>query len=151
MKIFVDGYHCIVQAYELDDDIFHIEDRAKLLYFNIGVAFEDEMVYQGIKYFFENKELRFSYSKLPLVEQIELFIVKNHKEIISKILGWDSDYSKGMELKDNDTVIIKESFSIATVTGIYMSKDYFEVDNDEESYHQRDELVFWARDRGERG
>ena len=147
MRLFIDGCPCIIQAYELDDDIYHIEDRAKLLFFNIGVAFEEGMVYHAVKYFFENKALKFSYSTEELLDKIEAFIIQNHKEIIEKILGWESDYSRSLEIKDNDIVLIKESFSIATITGVYMSKDYFEVDNDEESYHHRDELVLWARDR----
>jgi len=144
MKLLIGGYQCIIQSYELDDDIYNIEDRAKLLFFNIGVAFEEGMVYHSAKYFFEKKELKFSYSTEELLEKIEAFISNNYKEIIEKILRWDSDYSRGMELKDDDIVLIKETFSISKITGVYMSKDYFEVDNDEESYHHRDELVLWG-------
>jgi len=144
MKLLIGGYQCIIQSYELDDDIYNIEDRAKLLFFNIGVAFEEGMVYHSAKYFFEKKELKFSYSTEELLEKIEAFISNNYKEIIEKILRWDSDYSRGMELKDDDIVLIKETFSISKITGVYMSKDYFEVDNDEDSYHHRDELVLWG-------
>lgn len=71
----------------------------------------------------------------------------DYKKIIEKMSLLASAYSKRTEIKNNDIVFIKKTFSIATVTGVYMSKDYFEVDHDEESYHHRDELVLW--DRGE--
>jgi len=140
MRLFIDGCPCIIQAYEF-------EDRAKLLFFNIGVAFDEGMVYHAVKYFFENKALNLSYSTEELLDKIEAFITQNHKEIIEKMLGWDSEYSKSLDIKEGDMVLIKESFFLVRITGVYMSMDYFEVNNDEESYYHRDELVFFARDK----
>jgi hypothetical protein len=145
MKMLIDNRRCVIQAYELDDITYSIEDRVSRLYFHIGVEFEESMVYQEVRYYFDKKELVFSDSQELLSENIELFIDQHYKEIIEKILAWDSDYSRSLELKDNDIVLIKKTFVIATITGVYMSKDYFEVDHDEESYHHRDELVLWDR------
>ena len=125
MKLLVENRRCIIQAYELDDDTYNIDDRAR--------------------YVFDRKELIFPNFKVESSENIELFIRQSFKEIIGKVLAWDSDYTRSMEIKDNDIVLIKKTFLIATVTGVYMSKDYFEVDNNEESYHHRDELVLWSR------
>ena len=125
MKLLVENRRCIIQAYELDDDTYNIDDRAR--------------------YVFDRKELIFPNFKVESSENIELFIRQSFKEIIGKVLAWDSDYTRSMKIKDNDIVLIKKTFLIATVTGVYMSKDYFEVDNNEESYHHRDELVLWSR------
>lgn len=124
MKLLVENRRCIIQAYELDDDTYNIDDRAR--------------------YVFDRKELIFPNFKVESSENIELFIRQSFKEIIGKVLAWDSDYTRSMKIKDNDIVLIKKTFLIATVTGVYMSKDYFEVDNNEENYH-RDELVLWSR------
>jgi len=44
-------------------------------------------------------------------------------------------------------VLIKKTFVISTIIGVYMSRDCFAVDHDEESYHHRDELVLWGAKR----
>ena len=143
MKMLLGNRRCIIQSYVLDDISNGFEDRAFMLYFRIGVEFEEGMVYQGVRYLFDKEALVFCEALLS--ENIELFIRQHYKEVIEKLLAWDSDYSRGLEIKDNDIVLIKSTFVIATITGVYMSKDYFEVNHDEESYHHRDELVLWAR------
>jgi len=148
MKMLIDGRICSIQAYELGDFTCGFEDRVLMLYFRIGVEFEESMVYQEVRYFFDKEELVFSDCEAFLSENIELFIRQHYKEVIEKLLAWDSDYSRGLEIKKNDIVLIKSTFVIATITGVYMSKDCFEVDHDEESYHHRDELVLWARGGG---
>ena len=149
MKMLLGKRRCVIQAYELDDISYGLDDRASKLYFHIAVEFEEGMVYQEVRYFFDKKELVFSDSKGLLSENIELFIKQHYKAIIEKVLAWDSNYSRNMEVRDNDIVLIKKTFAISTITGLYMSNDYFEVDHDEESYHHRDELVLWER-RGNR-
>ena len=145
MKMLIDNRRCVIQAYELGDFTYGFDDRVSMLYFRIGVEFEEGMVFQGVKYYFDKKALVFSDVGELLSENIELFINQHYKEIIEKVLAWDSDYSRSMEIKDNDIVLIKSTFAIATITGVYLSKNHFEVDNDEESYHHRDELVLWSR------
>jgi len=72
----------------------------------------------------------------------------DYKKVIKKMSLLASAYFKPTEIKNNDIVFIKKTFSMATITGVYMSKDYFEVDHDEESYHHRDELILLARGGG---
>jgi len=148
MKILLGNRRCIVQSYTLDDGVHGIEDRAFMLYFRIGVEFEEGVIYQEVRYFFDKAELVFADLKELLSEKMELFIRQHYKVIIEKVLAWDSDYARSIEIKENDIVLIKKTFVISTVTGVYMSRDYFEVDHDEESYHHRDELVLWARGGG---
>ena len=145
MKMLIDNRRCVIQAYELGDFTYGFDDRVSMLYFRIAVEFEEGVVYQGVKYFFDKEELVFCDSIVVVTKNMELFIKQHYKEIIEKVLAWDSDYSRSIEIKDNDIVLIKRTFVIATITGVYMSKDYFEVNYDEESYHHRDELVLWAR------
>ena len=145
MKMLIDNRRCVIQAYELGDFTYGFDDRVSMLYFRIAVEFEEGVVYQGVKYFFDKEELVFCDSTEGLAKNMELFINQHYKEIIVKVLAWDSDYIRFMEIRDNDIVLIKRTFVIATITGVYLSKNHFEVDNDEESYHHRDELVLWAR------
>jgi hypothetical protein len=144
MKLLLDNRRCVIQAYELDDDTYNIDDRASMLYFHIGIEFEEGMVYQGVKYFFDKKEIRFSYSTEEMNDRIELFINQHIHELIGAILGWGSEYSKCLELKVDDIVLVKKTFSLAKLTGVYMSKNYFELDYDIEVDYARDELVKWV-------
>ena len=145
MKMLLDNRRCVLQAYELGNFTYGLDDRASVLYFRIAVEFKEGVVYQGVKYFFDKEELVFCDSTEGLAKNMELFINQHYKEIIVKVLAWDSDYIRFMEIRDNDIVLIKRTFVIATITGVYLSKNHFEVDNNEESYHHRDELVLWSR------
>ena len=117
MKLLVANRRCIIQAYELDNDTFNIDDRVRMLYFHIGVEFEEGMIYQEVRYFFDRKELIFSNSKEGSSENIELFIRQSFKEIIGKVLAWDSDYTRSMKIKDNDIVLIKKLFLLLLLQG----------------------------------
>jgi len=97
MKLLVENRRCIIQAYELDDDTYNIDDRAR--------------------YVFDRKELIFPNFKVESSENIELFIRQSFKEIIGKVLAWDSDYTRSMKIKDNDIVLIKKLFLLLLLQG----------------------------------
>ena len=67
----IDNRRCVIQAYELGDFTY---DRVSMLYFRIGVEFKEGIVFQGLKYFFDKKELVFCDSTEILAKNMELFI-----------------------------------------------------------------------------
>jgi hypothetical protein len=144
MKILVGGKRCVIQSFELDDNIFSIDDRAAMLYLNIGIEFEDGVRYEDFKYYFMSRDIKFSVTREKEDEEIQAFISDNITMIIRKVLLLDSEDNRASKLKLNDMVMIKKSLVIARVTGVYLSQDFYELDNDLERDYLRDELIKWG-------
>ena len=85
MYMVVDSKRCVIKSFELDNNIFNIDDRAKKLYLKIGVEFEDTVQYREFNYFFETKEIKI----INLIEEregvVDDFINNNIITIIRRV------------------------------------------------------------------
>jgi len=144
MYMVVDSKRCVIKSFELDNNIFNIDDRAKKLYLKIGVEFEDAVQYGEFNYFFETKEIKI----INLIEEregvVDDFINNNIITIIRRVM-WDNEDNIASKLFLGDKVMIKNSLTIAEVTGRFDSAEfYYELDNNFEIDYQIDELIKWG-------
>ena len=144
MKMKIGGRRCVIQSFELDDNIFEIEDRAEFVYINMGIEFEVGVIYYDFKYYFMSRDIRFSVTREKKDEEIQTFISENITMIIRKVLLLDSEENRAFKLKLNDMVMIKKSLVISRVTGVYNSQKFYELDNDFERDYLREELIKWG-------
>jgi len=150
MNMIIGGKRCVIQSFELDDDIFEIDDRAEFLYINMGVEFESGIIYHDFKYFFETKELRIG--RAIEDERIMYAFIKEHLvTILGRVLFWNSEDNRASRLYLGDRVMVKKSLTLSIVTGIFdKAEPYFELDSDFEVDYSSDELIKWgAMPKGE--
>ena len=144
MKMKIGGRRCVIQSYELDDNIFEIEDRAELIYINMGVEFEEGVIYHDFKYFFETQELRIN--RYIEEERVMSAFIKEHLiTILGRVLLWDSEDNRASKFHLGDRVMVKGSLTLATVTGkIDTQNPHYELDNDFEKVYRPNELILWG-------
>ena len=140
----IGGRRCVIQSFELDDNIFEIEDRAELIYINIGVEFEAGVIYHDFKYFFETKELRIN-RYIEEERVMSAFIQEYLVSILGRVLFWDSEDNRVSKFHLGDRVMVKESLTLGTITGKIDTQNlHYELDNNFEKAYCPNELIQWG-------